>query len=81
MRTPHIPDVGVPDPELGTSPILDEREEFDDGLVDAEGVGGVCYFNDRQFAVGQYVQSGSELLHCEGRGIWVRSGELRPSPG
>jgi len=28
--------------------------------------------------VGQYLRSGSELLHCEERGIWVRKGETRP---
>ena len=24
--------------------------------------------------------AGSELLHCEERGVWIRKGELRPDP-
>jgi hypothetical protein len=36
----------------------------------------VCYFNDTAYPIGQWVRSGSELLHCEGRGLWVRKGEL-----
>lgn len=78
MRDHHVPVVGAPDPELGTSPIFDEFDEFEEAVVAAEGDRGVCYFNDRTFPVGSYVQSGDELLHCEGRGVWVRSGELRP---
>jgi hypothetical protein len=38
----------------------------------------VCYFNGVAYSVGQYVRSGSELLHCEERGVWVRKGEMRP---
>jgi hypothetical protein len=30
------------------------------------------------YPIGQYVLSGSDLLHCEERGVWVRKGELRP---
>lgn len=78
MRNHPIPEVGVPDPNRDTSPICDEFDAFDDSGVDDDAHGGVCYFNDRAFALGEYVQSGSELLHCEGRGVWVRSGELRP---
>jgi len=29
-------------------------------------------------ALGEYVRSGSELLHCEERGVWVRKGEMPP---
>lgn len=79
MRNHPIADVGVPDPERDTSPICDEPDElFDDSGLDDDTHGGACYFNGRAFAVGEYVRSGSELLHCEGRGVWVRSGELRP---
>lgn len=73
----HIPDVGAPDPELKTSPILDEYEEFS---LDMELEEGVCYFNDATYRLGQYVRSGAELLHCEERGVWVRKGETRPVP-
>jgi len=66
------PSVGAPDPELKTSPIFDGSE--DQLSLDQELEAGVCYFNDEVFAIGDYVCSGNELLHCEGRGIWVREG-------
>ncbi len=72
---PRVPQVGAPDPERRTSPILDEDEELS---LDTELETGVCYFNGVAYATGQYVRSGSELLHCEERGVWVRKGEMRP---
>lgn len=71
----QIPEVGAPDPELKNSPIFDEYEEFS---LDMELEAGTCYFNDVAFPIGQYVRSASELLRCEGRGVWVRVGEIRP---
>lgn len=70
-----VPDVGSPDPELKNSPILDEYEE---DALDAELESAACYFNGVAYALGQYVRSGSELLRCDGRGVWVRIGEMRP---
>ncbi len=70
--TPHLPDVGAPDPEKKTSPILDEDEEFS---LDLELESGACYFNDVAYPIGQWVRSGSELLHCAERGLWLRKGE------
>jgi hypothetical protein len=67
--------VGSPDPELKTSPILDE---YSDISLDQELETGACYFNNAVYPVGQYLLSGSELLHCEQRGVWVRKGEMRP---
>jgi len=69
--------VGVPDPELRTSPILDENEE---NLLsfDTELESTVCYFNDLPYSIGQYVRSGAELLHCEERGVWVRKETALP---
>lgn len=75
MCSDHVPEVGAPDPELKTSPIYDEYDELD---LDAETETGICYFNNTAFDLGQYVRSGSEILRCEGRGVWVRSGEMRP---
>jgi hypothetical protein len=73
---PHqVPQVGAPDPELKNSPIIDEDEE---PSLDLELEAGVCYLNSVAYPVGQYLRSGSELLHCEERGVWVRKGELRP---
>jgi hypothetical protein len=71
----HVPQVGAPDPELNTSPIFDEDEEIS---LDLELEAGVCYFNNVTYPIGQYLLSGSELLHCEERGVWVRKGEMPP---
>jgi hypothetical protein len=73
----NVLQVGAPDPERKTSPILDE-DEMDDPSFDLELESGACYFNDCFYPIGQYVRSGSELLHCEERGVWVRTGELPP---
>jgi hypothetical protein len=70
--------VGAPDPERRTSPILDhdsDTEEALEGNLEVES--GVCYFNDRSFAIGELVCSGNELLHCEQRGVWVPKGPCR----
>ena len=67
--------VGAPDPERKTSPIIDEYEEIS---LDMELEAAVCTFNDAAYPIGAYVRSGSELLHCEDRGVWVRKGETRP---
>ncbi|MHB1124502.1 MAG: hypothetical protein ACYC0T_17535 [Ramlibacter sp.] len=66
--------VGAPDPERETSPILDEDEMED---IEPAGPGGYCQFNGVLFRLGDYVLSGSELLRCETPGVWVREGELR----
>ncbi|MGZ5137396.1 MAG: hypothetical protein ACXWCX_06310 [Burkholderiales bacterium] len=71
----EIPNVGAPDPELKTSPILDEAEE---DTLDAELETGACYFNGVSYGIGQYVTSGDEILHCVERGVWVRQGEIEP---
>lgn len=71
------PQVGSPDPELKTSPIL---EEFaDDYSVLKQQVPGepVCYFNDKRYSHGSYVCSGDALLRCD-YGIWIRTGSCDP---
>lgn len=70
-----ISNVGAPDPELRTSPILDDEEE---ASLDAELESGVCYFNGLAYPIGQYVRSGDEVLQCTGRGVWIREGEIEP---
>lgn len=70
MKTPHPPQVGAPDPELKTSPILDRSNE-DLLSLDLELETGVCYFNDTAYALGDYIYSGDQLLRCEERGLWV----------
>jgi len=68
---PHVPQVGAPDPEKQTSPVIDEDDEAESSL-DLERETPACYFNSQSFPIGSYVLSGSELLHCEERGVWVR---------
>lgn len=74
----HVPQVGAPDPELETSPVVDESEEYEELAPDVELEAGACYFNGVKYPLGQFVRSGSELLRCEEWGIWVRRGEMRP---
>ena len=75
----ELPQLGAPDPEKNTSPIVDESE-YDEHAAsrDLEIEEGACYFNGEQFPIGTYVLSGSELLLCNGRGVWVNKGENRP---
>ncbi|MET0012635.1 MAG: hypothetical protein ABW082_03760 [Sedimenticola sp.] len=68
-----LPHVGAPDPEMKNSPIFDNTDrEF--LSLDAELESGVCYFNDQDFKIGDYVCSGNELLRCETYGVWIREG-------
>lgn len=68
-----IAEVGAADPEHRTPPIVDD--DWDEVLAeDLDAETGVCYFNSQAFRIGDYVRSGSELLHCEERGVWVRKG-------
>ncbi|MDW8468574.1 MAG: hypothetical protein RML56_05780 [Burkholderiales bacterium] len=74
------PDVGAPDPERTTSPILDDDVADEDSSVyGLEAETGVCYFNDRPYRIGEYVCSGNELLRCEKGGVWVRKGPCVPT--
>jgi hypothetical protein len=76
-----LPQLGAPDPELKNSPIIDEAEyDEHEASPDLEIEQGVCYFNGEAFRIGQYVRSGSEVLLCSGRGVWIRQGEKRPEP-
>lgn len=69
----QLPKVGAPDPELRNSPIFDDSDA-DDLSLDLELESGVCYFNNMIYGIGDYVCSGSEMLRCEERGVWVREG-------
>ena len=68
-----VSQVGAPDPERETSPILDEDDRED---IEPAGPGGYCQFNGVTYRLGDYVLSGSEVLRCEAPGVWVREGEL-----
>jgi hypothetical protein len=69
--------VGAPDPELKTSPIIDESEYDEQAAAarDLELEEGLCYFNGTPYSIGTYVQSGAELLQCTGGGVWTRKAE------
>jgi hypothetical protein len=67
--------VGAPDPELETSPIVGDEDDVE---VEPNVLAGVCYFNGVAYRIGDSVLSGDEWLHCEAPGVWVREGELRP---
>jgi hypothetical protein len=74
-----LPQVGAPDPELKTSPIVDESQlDEKAGARDLELEEGFCLFNNEEYPIGTYVQSGDEVLKCTGRGVWERRGEKRP---
>ncbi len=73
----HAPQVGAPDPEHDTSPIIEETDEEFDVAGQELGESPVCHFNGAAYEHGQYVCSGSELLRCE-RGAWLRCGSCDP---
>jgi len=73
----HAPQLGAPDPEKRTSPILD-RDDEDVSSLDYEIESGACFFNGQRFGIGEFVRSGHELLHCEERGVWVKVMEEQP---
>lgn len=77
MPTPLVDvrlQVGAPDPELETSPIVGEEDEVE---VEPNVPGGGCRFNGVAYRLGESVMSGDEWLRCEAPGVWVREGELR----
>jgi hypothetical protein len=76
--TRHTPQVGAPDPERDTSPIVGEDEEFE---VEPNVRGGGCRFNGVAYEIGAFVLSGHEVLRCEPPGVWVREGESEREPG
>jgi Protein of unknown function (DUF1496) len=78
MTKPDGPEyVGDQDPELQNSPIADENDEFEYDVH--ENVSGLssCLFNDKRYAHGSFVRSGSALLRCD-RGVWVVAGSGDP---
>lgn len=71
-------DVGAADPELKTSPILEEQDEEFEVLAQEVEDHAVCWFNSASYADGGYVCSSSRiLLRCD-KGIWVRKGSCDP---
>ena len=73
MKDPRAVDhVGAPDPELKTSPILEEYDEDAPVMVQEYDELPVCWYNGEAYASGAMVFSGDgSLLRCE-KGVWVR---------
>ncbi len=79
MSNAHKPtQVGAPDPELKTSPIVEAVDEAGDEILPELEDYPLCYFNSISYPEGAYVCSGSgELLRCE-KGVWVQMGSCDP---
>lgn len=77
MESTEPRQVGAPDPELRTSPIVEDTDEDFEVAGQEASEDAVCYFNDGNYPHGVFVCSGSELLRCE-RGVWVRTGGCDP---
>jgi hypothetical protein len=74
--TASRPQVGAPDPDLDTSPIVGEDDDVE---FEPDAGAAFCRFNGVSYPIGQFVLSGDELLRCETPGVWVREGEVRPA--
>ena len=74
IKPVQLKDVGAPDLEARTSPIMEEGDEEFEVLAQAFEEQACCYFNNVAYDHGSFVCSGSgEQLRCE-KGIWVREG-------
>ena len=69
-------ELGAQNPELKNSPIAWEGDEDTETLRESLPSEPICFFNDREYANGAIVVSGSTRLRCE-RGVWVPAG---PAP-
>lgn len=79
MTTLHKPtQVGSIDPELKTSPVIEEMDEEHAALAMEVEDMPTCYYNDSAFNDGDYVCAGTgAMLRCE-KGLWVRTGSCDP---
>lgn len=73
----HAEDVGAPDPELNTSPIAEEGDAETEIIRQEVPGEPVCYFNDKSYATGSYIKSGTSILKCD-YGIWIPAGPADP---
>jgi 2-keto-4-pentenoate hydratase len=69
--------VGAIDPELRTSPVIEETAEDADALSQLAPDAATCWFNGEMFATGELIRSGSVVLQCS-RGVWVEIGPGDP---
>lgn len=71
-------DVGSQDPERKNSPVALESDEDTEVLRQEIPPEPVCYFNDKAYADGTIVKSGTVLLRCD-KGLWVSAGSSDPT--
>ena len=69
--------LGAQDPELKNSPVAWEEDEDTETLRESIPGEPVCFFNDRAYAQGTIVRSGTVLLRCD-YGLWVPAGNADP---
>jgi hypothetical protein len=69
----HAAQLGAQDPERKNSPVAWETDEDVEALRESIPDEPTCFFNDRAYAHGTVVGSGSVLLRCD-NGIWVPAG-------
>jgi len=75
IRAPYV---GVPLPDLKTSPIVADTGDAPDlpeGAALSEAP--VCWFNGVAYENGRFVCTGADLLRCT-NGVWVREGSCDP---
>lgn len=77
MSRINVPHVGAPDPELETSPIIDEFDERVDTVKLQQPGEPVCLFNGKSYKHNAQVCSGDVLLHCD-YGAWIKKGSCDP---
>ena len=73
----HLPQVGAPDPELKSSPIVEEFDEEYEVVKQQVPGEPECYFNSEMYKNDQSICSGSERLRCN-YGVWMREGSCDP---
>jgi hypothetical protein len=70
--------VGAPDPELKTSPILEEYDEDAPLMAQEFDELPMCWFNGETYESGAMVTTGDgSLLRCE-KGVWIRQDSPEP---
>ncbi len=77
MSRINVTNVGAPDPELETSPIIDEFDERVDTVKLQQPGEPVCLFNGKSFKHNEQVCSGDVLLYCD-YGAWIKKGSCDP---
>jgi hypothetical protein len=77
MPNAGIRNVGAIDPELQSSPVVEEMEEDAYTLRQQVADQAVCFFNGEVFRDGEFVRSGTMMLKCS-KGLWIEAGSADP---